>query len=116
MNPPETLSAVSSMRLLGRICNDLRDSKNKCRNLHFAVDISAYVMQSLRMTTNYKVTVSRAVTATEVREFTVLAEDRERAREIAAMYAAEGCSTCVSPATPVVNVMGMSNQEIKARL
>lgn len=68
------------------------------------------------MTNNYKVTVSRAVTATEVREFTVLAEDRARAREIAAMYAEEGCSTCVAPATPVVNVMSMTNQEIKARM
>lgn len=33
----------------------LTKAKNKCKNLHFAVDITAYVMQSLRMTTKYKV-------------------------------------------------------------
>ena len=49
-----------------RICNDLRMVKNKCRNLHFAVDITAYVMQSLRMTTNTTETVKIGKTTYEV--------------------------------------------------
>lgn len=49
---------------LGRICNDLRRLKNKCRNLHFAVDTTAYVMQSLRMTTNTTATIKAGQTLT----------------------------------------------------
>lgn len=40
------------MAVVGRICNDLRRLKNKCRNLRLVVDITAYVMQSLRMKQN----------------------------------------------------------------
>lgn len=53
MTPGFSMTWPASVRCtgwLGRICNDLRRLKNKCRNLHFDVDTTAYVMQSLRMT------------------------------------------------------------------
>jgi hypothetical protein len=60
MTPGFSMTWPASVRCtgwLGRICNDLRRLKNKCRNLHFAVDTTAYVMQSLRMTNETRIKI-----------------------------------------------------------
>lgn len=53
----KTLSAVVCTRWFWRHFNGLRILKNKCKNLHFAIDTTAYVIQSLRMTNETRIKI-----------------------------------------------------------